>query len=204
VGPIPVNDDNLGKEVVSDFESSLFSGKPGANEFFTDANGREFQKRILNYRPTWSLEVNEPIAGNYYPVTTGMYLRDEKAGLQLSVLGDRAQAAASLRPGELEFMVHRRLLADDNRGVNEALNETTGQQAVVGKRRLARRSAVELERGLALAREVHHRGRRRLHAERELEALDAALERGIGAVVHRVLLVERLEEVELLALHVDG
>jgi alpha-mannosidase len=45
---------------------------------------------------------------------------------QLSVVVDRAQAGASLESGEMEFMVHRRLLADDNRGVGEALNETTG------------------------------------------------------------------------------
>jgi hypothetical protein len=60
-----------------------------------------------------------------------MYLKDEvvqenKIPAQLSVLCDRAQAAASLKSGEMEFMVHRRLLADDERGVNEALNETTG------------------------------------------------------------------------------
>lgn len=132
VGSIPVGD-GLGKEVVSKFTSSLFSGKKGANVFYTDANGREFQKRVLNYRPTWDFEVHEPIAGNFYPVTAAMYLKDEagetttnKNKAQLSILCDRAQAAASLQSGEMEFMVHRRLLADDERGVNEALNETSG------------------------------------------------------------------------------
>ena len=130
VGSIPVGD-GFGKEVVSKFTSSLFSGENGANVFYTDANGREFQKRVLNFRPTWDFEVHEPIAGNYYPVTAAMYLKDEvvqenKIPAQLSVLCDRAQAAASLKSGEMEFMVHRRLLADDERGVNEALNETTG------------------------------------------------------------------------------
>ena len=125
VGPIPV-DDGLGKEVVSTFTSSLNSGPEGSNVCYTDANGREFQRRQLNYRPTWDLQVNEPIAGNYYPITTGIYLEDTAARAQLSVLSDRAQAAASLRSGELEVMVHRRLVADDNRGVNEPLNETTG------------------------------------------------------------------------------
>ena len=35
-----------------------------------------------------------------------------------------ALSKASLKDGSLEFMVHRRLQADDNRGVQEPLNET--------------------------------------------------------------------------------
>jgi len=123
VGPVPVESDGLGKEVISKFSSSLNSGPQGANEVFTDANGREFQKRIYNYRPTWDLQVHEPVAGNYYPLTQAVYLQSET--MQMSILTDRSQAAASLRSGELEFMVHRRLLADDYRGMGEALNETT-------------------------------------------------------------------------------
>lgn len=45
---------------------------------------------------------------------------------QLSVLTDRAQGCSSLADGELELMAHRRLLTEDQRGVGEALNETTG------------------------------------------------------------------------------
>ena len=35
-------------------------------------------------------------------------------------------AVASLADGEVELMVHRRLLYDDSRGVGEPLNETQG------------------------------------------------------------------------------
>lgn len=45
---------------------------------------------------------------------------------QLSVLTDRAQGCSSLADGELELMAHRRILTEDQRGVGEALNETTG------------------------------------------------------------------------------
>jgi hypothetical protein len=121
VGAIPL-DDGWGKEVFSSFSSSLKS----RGTVYTDANGREFQKRQRNQRPTWDLEVYEEVAGNVYPLTAAAYIRDEDAGLQLSVLPDRAEAGLSQHDGSLSVMVHRRLVEDDWRGVGEALDETTG------------------------------------------------------------------------------
>ena len=43
----------------------------------------------------------------------------------MSVLVDRGEGCASLKDGEMEIMLNRRLLVDDWRGVGEALNETT-------------------------------------------------------------------------------
>jgi len=40
------------------------------------------------------------------------------------ISNDRAQGGASILNGEVELMIHRRLLVDDGRGVGEALNET--------------------------------------------------------------------------------
>ena len=40
-----------------------------------------------------------------------------------SVIPDRAQGGASISQGEVELMIHRRLVNDDARGVDEALNE---------------------------------------------------------------------------------
>ncbi len=37
---------------------------------------------------------------------------------------DRAQGGSSLVDGQVQLMVHRRLLHDDGRGVGEPLNET--------------------------------------------------------------------------------
>jgi len=62
------------------------------------------------------------VAGNYYPVNAMMSLDDGTH--ELAVLTDTTQAGASLQDGALEFMVHRRLQADDRRGVQEPLNET--------------------------------------------------------------------------------
>ena len=42
----------------------------------------------------------------------------------MHVVVDRSQGVASLRDGEIETMVHRRVLRDDGLGVGEALNET--------------------------------------------------------------------------------
>ena len=53
------------------YESNITS----KDTFYTDSNGREMLKRVRDYRPTWKLEVNEPVSGNYYPLTTGMYLK---------------------------------------------------------------------------------------------------------------------------------
>ncbi len=33
------------------------------------------QKRVRDKRPTWDLQVQEPIAGNYYPLTAAISLQ---------------------------------------------------------------------------------------------------------------------------------
>jgi alpha-mannosidase len=79
-------------------------------------------RRRRDRRDLWNLTQTEPVAGNYYPLTSAAAVRDETA--QLTLLLDRAAGGASLRDGELEVMVHRRLLMDDARGVGEPLDET--------------------------------------------------------------------------------
>lgn len=119
VGPISVSD-GRGKEVVSRFVSSIESD----GVFYTDSNGREFQKRKRDSRASWDLEVFEPIAGNYYPVNSAIFVEDSNAAL--TVLVDRSQGGSSLRDGSIELMVQRRTVSDDHRGVDEPLNETCG------------------------------------------------------------------------------
>ncbi|KAL7572841.1 hypothetical protein ACA910_014693 [Epithemia clementina (nom. ined.)] len=150
VGPIPlggvdVDDDDVendrlrlrGKEVVSRFVSSDIQSN---GVFYTDSNGRMFLKRQRNYRPTWNLEVFEPVAGNYYPVTTAIYIQDQPESSDddsrssntstrsLGLVTDRARGGGSIVDGSLEVMVHRRTLVDDHRGVEEPMNETCGGQ----------------------------------------------------------------------------
>eukprot|EP00929_Paragymnodinium_shiwhaense_P067516 TRINITY_DN33975_c0_g1_i1.p1 TRINITY_DN33975_c0_g1~~TRINITY_DN33975_c0_g1_i1.p1 ORF type:complete len:1024 (-),score=239.94 TRINITY_DN33975_c0_g1_i1:389-3010(-) len=118
VGAIPI-EDNRGKEVVSRFTTDI----QNAGSCFTDSNGREMLPRKHNYRHYWNLSQTEEVAGNYFPVTTAHFIRDDKA--QLTVLTETSQAGSGcVHDGQLELMVHRRLLKDDRRGVGEPLNET--------------------------------------------------------------------------------
>lgn len=71
--------------------------------FYTDSNGRRWEKRILNYRKSWKTRITEPIASNYYPVTTAIKIKDAKK--QLTVIVDRPQGGSSISNGEIELMV---------------------------------------------------------------------------------------------------
>jgi len=123
VGPIPI-EDGIGKEVVSRYTTSIQNTD---GKFFTDSNGREFVPRrrndlgVLGYES--GLTLTEPVAQNYFPVNTAIFLEDEKSSF--GVLVDRSQAGSSLAEGSLELLIQRRLLYDDARGVGEPLNETT-------------------------------------------------------------------------------
>ncbi|KAI5712164.1 hypothetical protein M8J75_006364 [Diaphorina citri] len=147
VGPIPIDDGN-GKEVISRY---TVDGLANRNVFYTDSNGREMLKRIKNYRPTWNYEVNEPVSGNYYPITSRISLKAES---NLTVLVDRAEGGSSLQDGQIELMVHRRLLHDDAFGVGEALNETEnnlglivyGHHTVLVNRKSSHESLLQLEK----------------------------------------------------------
>ena len=64
--------------------------------FYTDSNGLEMQKRILNYRPTWNIEENyknethiENITANFYPVTSAISMKDINSDRVFTVMNDR-------------------------------------------------------------------------------------------------------------------
>lgn len=116
VGPIPL-DDGIGKELATQITASMKTNKT----FYSDSNGRDFIKRVRDYRTDWELQLDQPVAGNYYPVNLGIYVEDEKT--EFSVLVDRSVGGSSLEDGQIELMLHRRFLHDDTRGVGEVLNE---------------------------------------------------------------------------------
>lgn len=161
VGPIDVND-NIGREVVVKFDSDLSSN----SLFYTDSNGREILKRKRNYRPTWNLNQTEKISGNYYPVNSRIFIRDELKRntrhltnelRQLTLVTDRSQGGSSIQDGSIEIMLHRRTLYDDALGVSEPLNEKgkNGKGLIIkGKINLLFDS---IENSAPLHRELSHR-----------------------------------------------
>ena len=58
VGPVGI-DDARSKEVVTKYTTDLAS----AGVFYTDSNGREYQRRVRNQRPTWNWTDVSPVAG---------------------------------------------------------------------------------------------------------------------------------------------
>src|SRR5699024_974268 len=107
VGPVSVKD-GVPKEVFVRYRTDLANNQT----FYTDANGRQMMRRVVNQRPTWKWNAEEPISGNYYPVVSRIAIQDQKRDLQVTVLTDRAQGGTSLRDGELELMLNRRLPND--------------------------------------------------------------------------------------------
>ena len=79
VGPIPI-DDKVGKEIILRYDTDIQSQA----KYYTDANGREVLERRRDYRPTWNYTVNEPVSGNYYPINSRIWIKDEDR--QLTVL----------------------------------------------------------------------------------------------------------------------
>ncbi|KAJ8982145.1 hypothetical protein NQ317_011291 [Molorchus minor] len=120
-----VGANGFGKEIITRYTTNLDSNE----EFYTDSNGREMIYRKTNYRPTYTYTDTEPVADNYYPVNTKILIKDDTT--EFAVLTDRSEGGSSLNSGEIELMLTRNLLHDDNRGVGEFLNESEYNQGLV-------------------------------------------------------------------------
>lgn len=71
--------------------------------FYTDSNGREMIFRQKDYRPTYRYTNEEPQAGNYYPVNSKIFIKDQDN--EFAVLTDRSEGGSSLNSAEVELMV---------------------------------------------------------------------------------------------------
>ncbi|XP_055623115.1 alpha-mannosidase 2 [Toxorhynchites rutilus septentrionalis] len=102
---------NRESELFMRFITDIENGGSENPEFYSDLNGFQYQKRVKV--PSIGIE------GNYYPITSGAFIQDEK--MRLTLLTTHAQGAASLEPGQLEVMLDRRTLYDDYRGMGEGV-----------------------------------------------------------------------------------
>jgi len=114
-----------GYEVIAKWHVENFNNN---KTFYTDSNGLEMQKRILNYRPTWDIQENyndsnENITANYYPIQQAISMKTVDESRIFTVTNDRSQSGSALEEGSIEFMQHRRIPADDGKGMGEWLNE---------------------------------------------------------------------------------
>jgi hypothetical protein len=66
-----------------DWESQSVECRVGDFFFFNFVAFLEY----MNFkRPTWDLNVTEPVAGNYYPINSRMYIKDDDSDQQVLML----------------------------------------------------------------------------------------------------------------------
>ncbi len=89
------------RELAMRFDSGLESG----DTFFTDLNGFQTIKR--------KRYTKLPLQANCYPIPSLAYIQDESS--RLTLLTRQPLGGSSLKSGQMEIMMDRRLMQDDNR-----------------------------------------------------------------------------------------
>nr|XP_006627077.1 PREDICTED: alpha-mannosidase 2 [Lepisosteus oculatus]XP_015193543.1 PREDICTED: alpha-mannosidase 2 [Lepisosteus oculatus] len=95
----------IAMRITSDLNSS--------NRFYTDLNGYQIQPR----RTMTKL----PLQANFYPMTTMTYIQDDT--IRMTLHSAQSLGVASLKPGQLEVIMDRRLMQDDNRGLGQGIQD---------------------------------------------------------------------------------
>ncbi|XP_068608900.1 alpha-mannosidase 2 [Brachionichthys hirsutus] len=104
---------DIRSEVNRELAMRLISNIASGNRFYSDLNGFQMQQRQTLSKL--------PLQANFFPMTSASFLQDSVS--RLSLLSAQSQAVASLRSGELEVMLDRRLNQDDNRGLGQGVTD---------------------------------------------------------------------------------
>ncbi|XP_048337779.1 alpha-mannosidase 2x isoform X2 [Sphaerodactylus townsendi] len=101
--------DYVNKELALRFSTDIDSG----GTFFTDLNGFQIQPRQYLKKL--------PLQANFYPMPVMAYIQDPQSRLTLQTA--QALGVSSLSSGQLEVILDRRLMQDDNRGLGQGLKD---------------------------------------------------------------------------------
>ncbi|KAH0628122.1 hypothetical protein JD844_008886 [Phrynosoma platyrhinos] len=83
------------------------------NRFYTDLNGYQIQPRQTMNKL--------PLQANFYPMATMAYVQDGK--IRLTLHSAQSLGVSSLKSGQLEVIMDRRLMQDDNRGLGQGVQD---------------------------------------------------------------------------------
>uniref|UniRef100_A0A672LGY3 Alpha-mannosidase n=1 Tax=Sinocyclocheilus grahami TaxID=75366 RepID=A0A672LGY3_SINGR len=99
------NNKELAMRLVTDIQSG--------DTFYTDLNGFQIQPRRYFQKL--------PLQANFYPMPAMAYIQDSRYRLTLHTA--QALGVSSLASGQLEVILDRRLMQDDNRGLGQGLKD---------------------------------------------------------------------------------
>ncbi|XP_041853892.1 alpha-mannosidase 2x [Melanotaenia boesemani] len=91
----------------------LVTGIQSGDVFYTDLNAFQIQPRRYYQKL--------PLQGNFYPMSSQAYIQDGYHRLTLHTA--QALGVTSLESGQLEVIMDRRLMQDDNRGLGQGLKD---------------------------------------------------------------------------------
>uniref|UniRef100_A0AAQ6ANF4 mannosyl-oligosaccharide 1,3-1,6-alpha-mannosidase n=1 Tax=Amphiprion ocellaris TaxID=80972 RepID=A0AAQ6ANF4_AMPOC len=101
--------DQTNKELAMRLVTDIQSG----DVFYTDLNGFQMQPRRLHLKL--------PLQANFYPMPSQAYIQDSSHRLTLHTA--QSLGVSSLESGQLEVIMDRRLMQDDNRGLGQGLKD---------------------------------------------------------------------------------
>ncbi|XP_036165526.1 alpha-mannosidase 2 isoform X1 [Myotis myotis] len=104
---------DIRKEYNREIAMRISSNINSQNRFYTDLNGYQIQPRMTMNKL--------PLQANVYPMTTMAYIQD--AQHRLTLLSAQSLGVSSLESGQIEVIMDRRLMQDDNRGLEQGVHD---------------------------------------------------------------------------------